>query len=62
MSRSVVEQMVLVVKAHQELDHQCHSQAEAAGMEVDNLTVADVASPLVTARVISVFQQQLVHV
>ena len=46
MSRSVVEQMVLVVKAHQELDHQCHSQAEAAGMEVDNLTVADVASPL----------------
>ena len=31
-------------------------------MEVDNLTVADVAYPLVTRRVMSVFQQQLVHV
>lgn len=59
---SVAERMVLVLKAHRELDHQCHSQAKAAGMEVDNLTVADVAYPLVTRRLISVFQQQLVHV
>ena len=31
-------------------------------MEVDNLTVADVAYPLVTKRLTGVFQQQLVHV
>ena len=31
-------------------------------MEVENLTVADIAYPLVTKRVVSVFQQQLVHV
>ena len=40
---SVAERMVLVLKAHQELDCQCRSQAKPAGMEVDNLTVADVA-------------------
>ena len=33
-----------------------------AGMAVDNITVADVAYPLVTTRVASVFQQQLIHV
>ncbi len=54
--------MVLVMKAHRELDLQCRSQAETAGMEVDNLTVADVAYPLVTQRLTGVFQQQLVHV
>ena len=59
---TVVERMDLVLKAHQELDHQCHSQAQAAGLEVDNLTVTDVAYPLATRRLISVFQQQLVHV
>ena len=59
---TVAERMVLVLKAHQELDHQCHSQAQAAGLEVDNLTVTDVAYPLVARRLISVFQQQLVHV
>lgn len=59
---TVAERMVLVLKAHQELDRQCHSQAQAAGLEVDNLTVTDVAYPLVTRRLISVFQQQLVHV
>ena len=59
---SVAERMVLVLKAHRELDYQCRSQAEAAGMEVDNLTVADVAYPLVTRRLMGVFQQQLVHV
>ena len=59
---TVAERMVLVLKAHQELDHQCHLQAQAAGLEVDNLTVADVAYPLATRRLISVFQQQLVHV
>lgn len=31
-------------------------------MEIDHLTVADVAYPLVTPRVTAVFQQQLVHV
>ena len=31
-------------------------------MEVDNLTVADIAYPLVTKRMIGVLQQQLVHV
>ena len=53
---SVAKRMVLVLKAHRELDSQCRSQAEAAGMEVDNLTVADVAYPLVTKRLIGVFQ------
>ena len=40
---SVAERMVLVLKAHRELDSQCRAQAEAAGMEVENLTVADIA-------------------
>ena len=59
---SVAERMVLVLKAHRELDFQCRTQAEAAGMEVDNLTVADLAYPFATRRLTSVFQQQLVHV
>ena len=59
---SVAERMVLVLKTHRELDCQCRTQAEAAGMEVDNLTIADVAYPLVTKRLTGVFQQQLVHV
>ena len=59
---SVAERMVLVLKAHRELDRQCRTQAEAAGMEVDNLTVADIAYPLVTKRLMGVFQLQLVHV
>lgn len=53
---SVAEWMVLVLKAHQELDSQCRTQAEAAGLEVDNLTVADVTYPLVTKRLMGVFQ------
>ena len=36
--------VLLVLKAHRELDRKCHTQAEAPGMEVDNLTVADAAS------------------
>lgn len=59
---SVAERMILVVKAHREIDAQCRTQAEAADMKVDDLTVADVAYPLVTRRVTAVFQQQLVHV
>ena len=59
---SVAERMTFVLKAHKELDNQCHAQAQAAGMEVDNISVADVAYPLITKRVIGVFQQQLVHV
>ena len=58
---SVAERMILVLKAHQELDFQCHSQAEAAGLEV-NLTAADIAYPLITQRVTDAFQQQLIHV
>ena len=54
--------MVLVLKAHRELDSQCRTQAEAAGLEVDNHTVADVAYPLVTKRLMGVFQQQIAHV
>ena len=49
--QSVAEQMELVLKAFRELDRQCRAQAEAVGMEVDNLTVADVAYPLITKRV-----------
>ena len=60
--KSVAERMVLVLKAHRELDSQCRSQAEAVGMEVHNLTVAYVVYPLVTKRLMGVFQQQLVHV
>ena len=59
---SVAKLMILVLKAHREIDSQCRSQAEAAGLEVDNLTVADIAYPLIAKRVICVFQQQLVHV
>ena len=59
---SVASRMLLVLQAHRELDRQCRLQAEAAGLAVDNLTVADVAYPLVTKRLVGVFQQQLVHV
>ena len=59
---NVAARMTLVLKAHQEIDRQCRSQAEAAGMAVDNITVADVAYPLVTKKLIAVYQQQLVHV
>lgn len=59
---SVAERMILVLKAHREIDAQCCKQAEVAGMGVENLTVADIAYPLITMRVASVFQQQLVHV
>ena len=40
---STAERMILVLQAHRELDKQCRAQAEAAGMEVDNITVVDVA-------------------
>ena len=59
---SVANRMTMVLNAHRELDCQCQSQAKAAGMNVENLTVADVAYPLVTKRVMDVFQRQLVHV
>ena len=51
-----------MLKAHQEVDVQCRTQAQAAGIKVDNISVADVAYPLITRRLIGVFQQQLVHV
>jgi hypothetical protein len=37
---SVADRMLLVLKAPRELDIQCRSQAESAGMEVENQTVA----------------------
>ena len=59
---SVAKRMSLVLKAHIELDRQCRTQAEEAGLDVENITVADIAYPLVTKRVMDVFQQQLIHV
>ena len=44
------------------LNRQCRTQAEAAGLNVDNLIVADIAYPLVTKRVVDVFEQQLIQV
>ena len=60
--QSVADRMLLVLKAHMALDAQCRAQAEAAGMRVDDLTVADIAYPLITKRVVAVYEQQLVHV
>lgn len=60
--KSVADRMRIVLNAHRELDNQCRLQAEAAGMKIDNVSVADIAYPLVNRRVISVFQQQLIHV
>ena len=51
---SVASRMILVLKAQREIDAQCRSQAEAAGLEVD-FTVADIAYPLITKRVICIF-------
>ena len=51
---SVAQRMTLVLQAHRELDAQCRSQAAAAGLKVDELTVADVAYPLVTGRLMAV--------
>jgi hypothetical protein len=42
--------MLLVLKAHREI--QCLCLAESVGMEVKNLTVANVARPLITKRFI----------
>jgi len=54
--------MTILVNAHRELDRQCCVQAEAAGLKIENLTVADIAYPLISKRVVAVFQQQLFHV
>ena len=48
----VADRMLLVLKAHTELDNQCRSQARSAGLEVENLSVADIAYPLITKKVI----------
>ncbi len=53
---------MLVLQGHRELDNQYRIQAEAAGMQVSDLSVADVAYPLITKRVIEVFKLQLIHV
>ena len=36
---SVAEWMLPVLKAHKEIDNQCHTQAESAGLEVENLRI-----------------------
>ncbi len=59
---SVADRMMLVLQGHRELDNQCRIQAEAAGMKISDLSVADVAYPLITKRVIEVFKLQLIHV
>ena len=59
---SVAERMMLVLNAHRKIDNQCRIQAEAVGLSINTITVADIAYPLITKRVISVFQQQLVHI
>ena len=61
-AREYSRKMILVLKANQELDFQCPSQAEAPGLEVDNLALADIVYPLVTQRVMDVFQKQLIHI
>ena len=58
----MAERMTLVLKGHRELDKQCWRQTKEAGLQLDNLMVADIAYPLITSRVASVFQQQLIHV
>jgi hypothetical protein len=50
------------MNAHREIDVQCWAQTEAAGICVENMTVVNIGYPLITRRVMSVFQQQLVHV
>jgi len=54
--------MILVLKAHREPDLQCRTQAEETDMEVDNLTVANIAYTLVTKRLMGMLHQQLVYV
>ena len=59
---SVASRMMLIINAHRGIDQQCQAQAKASGMNTDNLTVADVAYPLVANTVMTVFQRQLIHV
>jgi hypothetical protein len=47
---AVADQMLQVLQVHRELDNQCRLQAASAGMEVEDLTVADVAYPLITRK------------
>ncbi len=59
---AVAERMMIVLNAHRELDCQSRNQAKAAGLNVDDVTVADIAYPLISKRVMDVFQRQLIHV
>ncbi len=52
--------MSLVMKARIELDRQCRTPAEESGLDVEDITVADIAYPRVTIKAMDVFQQQLV--
>ena len=60
--KDVADRMIAVLNAHRELDCQCQKQAKAAGLSIDDITVADIAYPLITKRVMDVFQRQLIHV
>ncbi len=59
---SVGRWILLVFNAHREIDKQCYIQGQSAGLEVDNITPANVAYPLINKRVTTVFQQQLIHI
>ena len=48
----LAERMLLVLKSHKELDNLRLSEAESTGLEVEKLSVADIAYPPVTKRVI----------
>ena len=60
-SQRVAVRMILGLEGSQRAGCSVPHSAQAAGMEVD-ISVADVAYPLVARRLIEVFQQQLVHI
>ena len=59
---SVARRMLLRLNAHHEIDKQCYLQAQSAKLEVGNSTPANVTYPLISKRIRSVFQQQLIHI
>ncbi len=46
-----------MLNALREIDKQCYIQAQSVGLEVDNITPANMAYPLISKRVTTVFQQ-----
>lgn len=53
----VARRMLLMLNALREIDKQCYIQAQSVGLEVDNITPANMAYPLISKRVTTVFQQ-----